>query len=181
LAGRELGERLAGFALELGAEQMRLIEFGRSAAHNRSRRGLGKPETFSFLGFTHICAKTRKGRFKLKRVTDKKQMRAKLGGVRADVRRRMHLPVPDQGRWCGVSLGHFNYYAVRDNSAALAAFRYEVGRAVAANATPAQPAFAHDLGAVRATCRPLATTCPRPSSWSQARFAATTQGGSPVS
>jgi RNA-directed DNA polymerase len=181
LAGRELGERLAGFALELGAEQTRLIEFGRSAAHNRSRRGLGKPETFSFLGFTHICAKTRKGCFKLKRVTDKKRMRAKVGGVSADVWRRMHLPVPDQRRWCGVSLGHFNYYAVpttarrwppsatRSDEPWLQTLRRRSQR----SRTTWVRFGRHAAGWLR----PVRVLHP----WPQARFAATTQGGSPVS
>ena len=82
----ELRERFAKFALELHAEKTRLIEFGRFAAERRQARGLGKPETFEFLGFTHICAKTRNGRFTLKRVTSKKRMRAKLqrGQGRAD-------------------------------------------------------------------------------------------------
>ncbi len=124
-----LGERLAEFALELNADKTRLIEFGRFAARNREARGEGKPETFSFLGFTHICAKTRRGRFKLKRVTEKKRMRVKLHEVKAELRRRMHLPIPDQGRWLrSVLQGHFNYYAVPDNSEALSAFRYEVTR-----------------------------------------------------
>ena len=80
----DLRERLAQFVLELNAEKTRLIEFGRFAARNRKARVLGKPETFQFLGFTHVCAKTRKsGRFKLKRITDSKRVRAKLRASRA--------------------------------------------------------------------------------------------------
>ena len=125
----DLRERLAGFALELNAEKTRLIEFGRFAAERRQRRGLGKPETFKFLGFTHSCAKTRSGRFKLKRVTDSKRMRAKLREVKAELRRRRHLPIPEQGRWlASVLRGHCNYYAVPDNSEALRAFRYQIIR-----------------------------------------------------
>ena len=75
----------------------RLIEFGRFAAVNRARRGLGKPETFSFLGFTHICAKSRNGRFWVKRITIAKRLRAKLRAVKNQLR-RMHLPGPEQGR-----------------------------------------------------------------------------------
>lgn len=117
-------ERLAGFALELNAEKTRLIEFGRFAAQNRAARGLGKPETFQFLGFTHICGKSRKGRFKLKRITDSKRMQAKLHEVKTELRRRRHLPIPEQGRWlASVLRGHCNYYAVPDNSDALRAFR----------------------------------------------------------
>jgi group II intron reverse transcriptase/maturase len=123
----ELRERLAEFNLELNAEKTRLIRFGRFAAQQRTERGLGKPETFQFLGFTHICGKTKAGRFKLKRVTDKKRMRKKLSAVKAELIRRRHLPIPDQGRWlASVIRGHCNYYAVPDNSAAINAFRYRL-------------------------------------------------------
>jgi RNA-directed DNA polymerase len=125
----DLRARLAEFALELNAEKTRLIEFGRFAAQNRQKRGLGKPETFTFLGFTHICAKNRHGWFKLKRITDSKRMRRKLSEVKADLKRRMHLSIPEQGRWlASVLRGHFNYYAVPDNSRALNAFRYQIVR-----------------------------------------------------
>ena len=126
----ELRDRLAKFGLELNAEKTRLIEFGRYAARNRAARGLGKPETFQFLGFTHICAKTRKsGRFKLQRITDSKRMRAKLLAVKREMARRMHQPIPEQGRWLArVLQGHYNYYAVPDNIEALAAFRHRIIR-----------------------------------------------------
>jgi group II intron reverse transcriptase/maturase len=97
----ELRERLAQFSLELHAEKTRLLEFGRFAAANRGRRGDGKPETFDFLGFTHVCAKTRWGRFQLKRRTMRLRMRAKLSAVNTELRRRRHDPVPEQGRWLG--------------------------------------------------------------------------------
>ena len=123
----DLRDRLAKFSLELNAEKTRLIQFGRFAALNRAERGLGKPETFSFLGFTHICATTRNGHFKLKRTTDKKRMRAKLSKVKAELIRRRDLPIPDQGRWlASVVRGHFNYYAVPDNGKAITTFRYRV-------------------------------------------------------
>jgi hypothetical protein len=84
---------------------------------------------FEFLGFTHICAKDRGGRFKLKRVTSKKRMRAKLRAVKTDLRQRMHLPIPEQGEWLGrVVRGHLAYLAVTDNSQALRAFRREITR-----------------------------------------------------
>jgi RNA-directed DNA polymerase len=126
----DLRDRLAKFGLELNAEKTRLIEFGRHAARDRKGRGLGKPETFQFLGFTHICAKTRKsGRFKLRRITDSKRMRVKLLAVKGELWRRMHLPVPEQGRWLArVLSGHYNYYAVPDNIEALSAFRYQIIR-----------------------------------------------------
>jgi RNA-directed DNA polymerase len=123
----DLRDRLAKFSLELNAEKTRLIRFGRFAAQQRKERGLGKPETFQFLGFTHICGKTKAGRFKLKRITDKKRMRAKLSKVKAELIRRRHLPIPDQGRWlASVLRGHCNYYAVPDNSAAINAFRFRI-------------------------------------------------------
>ena len=126
----DLGDRLAKFGLELHAEKTRLIEFGRHAARDRAARGLGKPETFQFLGFTHVCAKTRKsGRFKLRRITDSKRMRAKLLAIKREMWKRMHHPVPEQGRWLArVLSGHYNYYAVPDNIEALSAFRYRLIR-----------------------------------------------------
>ncbi|MGN6169278.1 MAG: reverse transcriptase domain-containing protein, partial [Solirubrobacteraceae bacterium] len=121
----ELGERFAGFGLELKAEKTRLIEFGRFAAGNRARRGLGRPKTFQFLGFTHVCAQTRKGRFQVKRITDPKRLQAKLRSVKVETLRRRHQPIPEQGRWlASVLRGHANYYGVPDNSKALRAFRY---------------------------------------------------------
>jgi RNA-directed DNA polymerase len=93
----DLRDRLAKFALELNDEKTRLIEFGRNAARDRQARGLGKPETFTFLGFTHICAKTRGGRFMLKRITDSKRMRAKLREAKTEMRLRRVQPIPDQG------------------------------------------------------------------------------------
>jgi group II intron reverse transcriptase/maturase len=125
----DLRERFAEFGLELHPEKTRLIEFGRYAAGNRARRGERKPETFVFLGFTHVCAKTRNWRFKLKRVTSKKKMRAKLISVKTEMRRRWHLSIPEQGRWlASVLTGHYRYYAVPDNIRALQAFREAVIR-----------------------------------------------------
>jgi RNA-directed DNA polymerase len=125
----ELRQRLAKFNLELHPDKTRLIEFGRFAASNRKERGLGKPETFDFLGFTHVCGKTKDGRFWLRRITIKKRLRAKLKQVKAELRRRRHWPIPEQGRWlASVLRGHFNYYAVPGNSHAIRAFRDEVTR-----------------------------------------------------
>ena len=125
----DLRDRLAKFCLGLHAEKTRLIEFGRHAARNRKARGLGKPETFEFLGFTHVCAKTRRGRFTLKRVTSKKRMRAKLSEVKTELMQRRHLPIPEQGQWlAGVVRGHLNYYAVPSNSDAVIAFRTQATR-----------------------------------------------------
>jgi group II intron reverse transcriptase/maturase len=123
----DLRERFAAFGLELHPVKTRLIEFGRFAAGNRDRRGDGKPETFDFLGFTHICAKARSGRFKLGRVTIKKRMTAKLKAVKAEFRRRQHLPIPVQARWlASVVVGHMNYYSVPGNGDAVDAFRSHV-------------------------------------------------------
>jgi RNA-directed DNA polymerase len=109
----DLRDRLAKFGLELHPGKTRLIEFGRFAARDRKARGAGKPEPFEFLGFTHICANTSTGWFVLRRHTSKQRMRAKLSEVKAELRRRQHLPVPDQGRWlASVIRGHCNYYAV---------------------------------------------------------------------
>ena len=125
----ELRERFSKFGLELHSEKTRLIEFGRNAARSRAAQGLGKPETFGFLGFTHICGKTRAGRFWLRRVTEAKRMRAKLKDVKVELKRRRHQPIPVQGLWlASVVRGHFAYYGVPGNSDALAAFRYQVAR-----------------------------------------------------
>jgi RNA-directed DNA polymerase len=125
----ELRGRLAQFGLELHPGKTRLIEFGRFAARDRAGRGAGKPETFDFLGFTHICAKGGNGRFWVQRITIARRLRAKLAQVRTQLRARMHQPVPVQGRWLAAVLhGHMNYYAVPGNRAAISAFRTQVTR-----------------------------------------------------
>ena len=125
----DLHERFAGFGLQLHPDKTRLIEFGRHAARNRAARGQGKPETFDFLGFTHICATSKNGRFWLKRITISKRMRAKLREVKDQLKLRMHEPIPVQGRWLrSVLQGHFAYYAVPGNSDAVSAFRFQVTR-----------------------------------------------------
>lgn len=125
----ELRERLARFGLELHPDKTRLIEFGRFAAERRRARGLGKPETFDFLGFTHICAKAKTGRFWLQRITVSKRMRAKLREVNDQLKHRRHEPIPAQGQWLrSVVQGHLAYYAVPGNSDAVAAFRFHTTR-----------------------------------------------------
>ena len=126
----ELAERLAKFALELHPEKTRLLEFGPYAAERRRRAGLGKPETFNFLGFTHICATKRSnGRFTVLRQTMRKRLQAKLNAVKAELRRHMHAPIPEQGQWLrAVVGGHIRYYGVPMNSPALHLFRFQVGR-----------------------------------------------------
>ena len=121
--------RFAKFGLELHLGKTRLIEFGRFAARDRAGRGLGKPETFDFLGFTHICARSKSGRFWVKRITISKRMRAKLKQVKDQLRRRMHQPIPVQGRWlASVVRGHMAYYAVPGNAKAVRDFRDQVTR-----------------------------------------------------
>jgi group II intron reverse transcriptase/maturase len=125
----ELRQRLAEFGLELHPDKTRLIEFGRHAAANRSARGAGKPQTFDFLGFTHVCARSKTGRFWLKRITVKKRMRAKLKAVKAQIKQRRHLPIPIQGAWLGsVVRGHQAYYAVPGNYDAVNEFRTQIAR-----------------------------------------------------
>jgi len=125
----EMRTRLEEFALSLHPEKTRLIEFGRWAAENRKRRGLSKPETFNFLGFTFICGKSRRGKFLIKRKSRRDRMRAKLQALKQELRRRMHQPIPAQGKWLmQVVRGYFNYHAVPTNRPALVAFRDEITR-----------------------------------------------------
>lgn len=119
----ELRQRLAKFHLELHADKTRLIRFGRFAALNRAERGEGKPETFNFLGFTHICDTDRKGRFVVLRRTMRSRKEVKLRQMKIELRRRLHDSVPETGRWlASVLRGHYNYYGVPRNYEALAAF-----------------------------------------------------------
>jgi RNA-directed DNA polymerase len=125
----ELRKRLAKFALELHPEKTRIIEFGRYAGERRSRRGEGRPETFKFLGFEHICAERQDGRFKLRRKTDPRRMTRKLAELKTELARRRHEPIPKQGLWLrSVITGHDQYYAVPDNLPALRAFRRALER-----------------------------------------------------
>jgi len=125
---RALRERLKKFGLELHQDKTRLIEFGRFARENRTSRGLGKPETFDFLGFTHICAKPRKGNyFIIRRKTIKKRLRSKIAEVKEELKKKRHDPIPEQGEWVrSVVEGHFNYFAVPNNNKAIETFRAEV-------------------------------------------------------
>ncbi len=125
----DLRDRLSAFGLGLHPKKTRLIEFGRHAARNRAARGLGKPETFDFLGLTHICAKGRNGGFWVRRITISKRMRAKLKVLNIELKLRRHQPVPVQGQWLGsVVRGHLNYYAVPGNGDAIRAFRTQLTR-----------------------------------------------------
>jgi group II intron reverse transcriptase/maturase len=123
----DMRERFHTFRLELHPDKTRLIEFGRFAAQARERRGQGKPETFDFLGFTHICAKKRNGKFVVLRQTMKKRLRAKVKAVKTELRIRLHDPVPEVGRWlASVVRGHAQYYGVPRNSRAINLFRHQV-------------------------------------------------------
>ena len=125
----ELRERLARFKLELHPDKTRLIEFGRFAATKRGQRGDGKPETFDFLGFTHACGTTRGGKFKVVRTTARKKLGPKLQAVKAELKKRMHDPIPKTGKWLGaVVKGHGQYYGVPGNTQAIRTFRDQVAR-----------------------------------------------------
>lgn len=125
----ELGERFGKFGLRLHPDKTRLIEFGRFAEANRMRRREGKPETFNFLGFTHICARTRAGKFTVMRQTMRQRRQAKLRELKTELMRRLHQPIPEQGAYLrSVILGHMRYYGVPMNSRGLIAFRMAVAR-----------------------------------------------------
>jgi len=125
----ELRERFRRFHLELHPDKTRLLEFGPFAAENRRRGGRGKPETFNFLGFTHICGKKRSnGMFTVLRQTMRKRLQAKLSAVKAELRRRWHDSIPIVGQWLhSVVGGHLRYYGVPMNQRALSLFRFRVG------------------------------------------------------
>jgi RNA-directed DNA polymerase len=124
----DLRERFTKFGLALHPEKTRLLEFGPFAAENRRRAGQGKPETFTFLGFTHICGKKRSGRFTVVRQTIRKRLQAKLSEVKAELRRRLHDPIPVVGAWLRqVVGGHIRYYGVPMNGQAIGMFRFQVG------------------------------------------------------
>jgi RNA-directed DNA polymerase len=125
----EMRARLQEFGLSLHPEKTRLIEFGRFAAKNRKQRGLGKPETFNFLGFTFICGKSRQGKFQLQRKTRRDRLQAKLRMIKTAMWQRMHQPIPVQGKWLWhVVRGYFNYHAVPTNFRALTVFRTEIAK-----------------------------------------------------
>ena len=122
----ELRGRLKLFALSLHPDKTRLLEFGRYATERRARRGVGKPETFNFLGFTHICGQSRHGRFQLKRKTRRDRMRMKLRALKVELWRYMHQPLHEQGMWLGqVVRGYFAYHAIPTNAERLSAFRHD--------------------------------------------------------
>ena len=177
----ELRERLARFGLELKAEKTRLIEFGRLAAEKRKAWGLGSPETFDFLGFTHICGRTRGGQFQVTRITISKRVHNKLREVKLELKRRRHLSIPEQGRWLrSVVQGHQAYYAVPGNLRAVNTFRFQLVRLwLQALRSRSQKTRMNWERVTRYAAKWLPTARnlhPYP----EVRFAATTQGRSPV-
>lgn len=125
----DLRERFAEFGLTLHSAKTRILEFGRHAVERRKRRGLGKPETFAFLGFVHICSKTRSGKFLLRRKSRRDRMRTTLATIKDRLARRMHETIPTQGKWLRqVVRGYYAYHAVPTNLHSLNAFRYSVQR-----------------------------------------------------
>lgn len=124
---QELKVRLNKFGLELHPMKTRLIEFGRFATETRRKRGEGKPETFTFLGFTHICGKTKDGKFTVHRQTIRKKLHAKVKAVKAELTKRMHAPIQETGKWLkSVITGHFQYFGVIGNFEAMSVFRYRI-------------------------------------------------------
>jgi len=126
---KEVADRLGNFGLQLNPDKTHLIEFGRHAAHNRRKRGGGKPETFDFLGFTHICSFDRGGKYTVQRKTKSKKIKGKLKELKAEIRRRYHQPVPVQGKWIKSAYqGFVNYFAVPGNMPPLKSFHHHLCR-----------------------------------------------------
>ena len=159
---KEFRERLAKFGLELHAEKTRLIEFGRFAAQNRKQRGEGKPETFTFLGFTHYCGKTtHAGAFIVWRITAKKRMVAKLQAIKAELQRRKHDPTRETGAWLRkVVLGYYQYHAVPGNSTQLRIFWRRACATVAECFSSSQSTRPGALGASVPHLVPVDSTTP---------------------
>jgi hypothetical protein len=182
----ELTERFRRFGLELHADKTRLIEFGRYAAANRRARGAGKPETFDFLGFTHICGKSRHGWFQVRRHTIRKRMRAKLAEIKSELLRRRHDDVSRQGRWLGAVLkGYFGYFAVPLNTPTLRQFRDQViwlwGRALNRRDQKGHRRPYEMLALARRHLPSVRVLHPHPQQrFTRRRLRVTTRGGSPV-
>jgi RNA-directed DNA polymerase len=126
---KELKARLQTFNLELNESKTRLIEFGRFATENAKKWGEGKPKTFDFLGFRHICDKTAKGNFVVLRETRPDRMQRKLKDIKLELKRRMHQSTPEVGKWLrSVLRGHYQYFGVPRNNRRLSTFRHQVMR-----------------------------------------------------
>ena len=160
----QLRERMRKFGLELHPEKTRMIEFGRFAEDNRKRRREGKPETFDFLGFTHICGKTRKGNwFTVRRQTIKKRLRGKLQEIRQELRKRLHESIAETGKWLrSVVQGCLTYHAVPGNFAALANVPAGGGTHVAGGASGPQSTGPPAVGKVQLDYRSLSASAANP-------------------
>jgi RNA-directed DNA polymerase len=177
----ELRERLRKFSLELHPDKTRILEFGRYAASNRQERGQGKPESFNFLGFTHLCAKTATGKFLIVRRTMRDRMRKKLHEVKAELQRRRHQSIPKQGEWLrSVVQGHFAYYAVPTNGQSLGRFRTQAirhwHRALRRRSQRDRTNWARMQRLVQCWIPPVRILHP----WPDERFDVRTRGRSPV-
>ena len=176
-----LRERLGQFGLTLHPDKTRLLEFGRNAARNRQQRGEQKPETFQFLGFVHVCGRTRRGWFAVQRHTVGQRMRAKLKEVSEELRQRWHAPIPEVGRWLGsIVRGHCQYYGIAGNSHAIKQFRDEVcrlwRRALSRRSQRGAVGWERMHRLTRRWLPPAQIVHPYPS----VQFAVMTQGRSPV-
>jgi RNA-directed DNA polymerase len=172
-----LRERVARFRLALHPDKTRLLEFGRYAAERRQQRGVSKPETFNFLGFTHICGKTRTGRFTVLRQTMRQRWQAKLEAVAQELRQRLHDPIPAVGAYLrAVVRGHLQYYGVPMNIPALSAFRHGIGRVwrqvLSRRSQTAHVPWTRMRRLIKQWLPPVRVCHP----YSLARFAVTTQG-----
>jgi hypothetical protein len=151
-------ERLGKFGLELNPDKTRRIDFGIYAEANRRKKGRGKPDTFDFLGFTHISGKKRDGSFVVKRQTVGKRMRAKLEEIKQQLLNRTRDPIVQTGKWLrSVVQGYFNYYAVPGNTNSLHVFRFRVTQTVAESSNSSQSKASPKLGAHAATGQTLAS------------------------
>ena len=175
----ELRQRLTRFGLALHPEKTRLLPFGRKADREWRHRGGPKPGTFDFLGFTHSCAKTRKGGFTVLRRTMRRRFRAKLREVKAELRRRLHHPVREQGAYLrSVVLGHVRYYGVPNNGPSINLFRYEVGwlwgRSLRRRSQAHRPSWQRLVRIIQRWLPPARVCHP----WPLVRFGVVTRGGS---
>ena len=177
----ELRERLKKFGLELHPQKTRIIEFGRFAARNRKARGLGKPETFAFLGFTHICGTSKSGGYLILRHTIGKRLREKIRQVKETIRRMMHRPITEQALHLRrVMNGYFNYFAVPTNNRAINSFYYHViwhwHRTLARRSQNGRMPWERMKRLIDRWLPPARLRHPLP----DVRFRVMTQGGSPV-
>ena len=158
-------KRLEEFSLSLHPDKTRLIEFGRHAADRRAQRGLEKPETFKFLGFVFICGRSRTGKFLLKRKTRRDRMRTKLKEIKEELRRRMHQPIPEQGRWLAqVVEGILRVSCRADQLLGTQCIPPPHQAPLDAHAAASQPKGSHDVGADQEDRLGLSSTAENPTS-----------------